>query len=104
MKAVVGLSLIVGGKMKERTSILITQNDALYHFVEVLVTSDGSLEITFPAIKENTGIVQSIQVAEQACVPIPVLLNNDVVTTKGAAQYYISYHTSGKVNYHGMTF
>lgn len=104
MKAVLGLSPIVGGKVKERTSILITQNDVFYHFAEISVTSDGSLVIAFPTIKENTGIVQSIQVAEQAYVTIPVLLNNDVVTTKNATQYYISYHTSGRVNYHGMTF
>lgn len=90
--------------MKERTSILITQNDVLYHFAEVLVTSDGSLEIAFPAIKENIGIAQSIQLAKQSCGLNPVLLNSDVVSIKCDTRYYISYHTSGRVNYHGMTF
>ena len=90
--------------MKERTSILIAQNNLLYHFAEVLAASDGSLEVVFPTIKENTGIVQSIQLANDADVQIPVLLNNDAVPMEGDEQYYITYHTSGRVNYHGMTF
>lgn len=89
--------------MKERTSILIIQNGLSYHFAEVLVASDGSLEIAFPTIKENTGIVQSIQLSKQACIPIPVLLNNDVSLTKNATQYYISYIRKDKLSWNDIS-
>lgn len=86
--------------MKEKVSILITKDGVSYHFAEIKIVSDGSLEIAFPTIKENTGIVQSIQISKQGSS----LLSSNCVPQKNEKQYYVSYHTSGKVNYHKMTF
>lgn len=87
--------------MKENISILVMQNSITYHFAEVSAASDGSLEIIFPSIKENTGISQVVQLSEGTS---PTLLSSNSTPTKNETQYYISYHTSGKVNYHKMTF
>ena len=86
--------------MKETVSILIAKDGVSYRFAEIGVAKDGSLEIAFPEIKENTGIAQSIQISKQG----PSVLSSNCVPQKNEKQYYVSYHTSGKVNYHKMTF
>ena len=86
--------------MKEKVTILIEKNGISYLFAKISVAADGSLEIAFPEIKDNTGISQTLQIAGQNIS----LISNDIVPQKDEPHYYISYHTSGRVNYHKMSF
>ena len=87
--------------MIEKISILLKQDNISYHFATVRNTTDGSLEIAFPAIKENSGISQDVKVENGKAAVIQSKEKSMVDTN---SQYYITYHTSGCINYHKMTF
>ena len=86
--------------MKEILNIYITKNGVSYIFAKIKVTSDGSLEIIFPSIKKSAKITQTIQISEQKIL----VQSSNCAPQKDENQCYISYHTSGKVNYHKMSF
>lgn len=86
--------------MKDEVNIYIIQNGVSYIFAKIKVVSDGSLEVIFPEIKESRGIKQALQISKQT----PLVISSACIQQKDEKQCYISYHTSGKVNYHKMAF
>lgn len=97
-----------GNSMKTENSIyvLLLDQGLLYLFMNVKIAKDGSIEVLFPNIKDSLGTAQTLQICqdkESKCVNVQ-MLDEEKYDSKNCEQCYISYHTSGFVNYHGMNF
>lgn len=90
-------------KENDRTSVMLSKGDDLYLFMQAGIAGDGSLEIWFPDIKENTGKTQTIEIQQNNSIT-----TSSVIETHDSSSddntYYISYHSSGLVRYHKMSF
>lgn len=94
-------------KKENNVYVLISDQETLYLFVTVKIANDGSMELLFPDIKVSRGISQELQIGqEKGSKYVNVkLLQEEKYELKNCKQhYYISYHTSGYINYHGMNF
>lgn len=90
--------------MGERINIVFSQNGLTYHFAEIATTNDGSLEISFPDMNEGRGISQDITLSSDGNTVEPFLVCTTSTPVFNEKKHYISYHTSGRVNYHKMSF
>lgn len=90
---------------KEPITCWIKFKNTTYHFLKITQVNDGSLIFSLPHIrpsfKKITQVLNGTQTAKGITTsvvdqqPSPVLDNHNV---------YITYHTTGRVNYHGMSF
>ena len=92
---------------KDLCKILIKQNENLYVISEITYSSDGTAIIVFPYIPEAKGIVQSLALLRKKLSSKevkPRILNDSQFEKNQNEKFRISYHTTGRVNYHGSSF
>ena len=91
-------------KGKDRISVLLRKGNNVYLFMQAGIVSDGSLEIWFPDIKDNLGISQTIEIQQGKSGATTSLIETHDSGALKEETCYISYHTSGLVRYHKMSF
>lgn len=90
--------------MKEKIRTFFVQENVRYHFADIVIASDGSIEIIFPTMKDYSGTTHNLRMEDNNVSIISEEHIDLASINKAEKQHYISYHSSGRVNYHKMTF
>lgn len=92
---------------KDVVNFFLKRQDKHYYFLKVLQNKDGTLECIFPHLAPSQKkITQKLQLSQDAITGrfTTRIIDEQPITNLKDEITYISYHTSGQVNYHRMSF
>lgn len=91
-------------KKTNAVHILLSDGKQYYKFLQVTQTNDGSVECVFPDITPNKKNIAQVLEIDTHNKETPIIRETKSYTPFKDPSMYISYHTSGYVNYHRLTF
>lgn len=86
--------------------VLFKKNTELYSFIKINQSEDGSILIIFPEIDKGKGISQRLNLRKESSA---VTFDPEILESKAREESeenvtYITYHSTGQINYHRMSF
>lgn len=92
-------------KSKRGIQIYLKKQDTIYRFLKIKQSSDGSIECIFYNLNsKQKGISQTIEIGASSPKNIAKVVSENNYTEIHEVDPYVTYHTTGRVNYHGSTF
>lgn len=91
----------------EPCNVFLKEKDTVYYFLKFIQNKDGSIECAFPYLTESDKrISQKVVLEPNEGMPQmnPRVIHIEPRKDSGENNTYITYHTTGQVNYHNMSF